>query len=388
MGQLGTARLFREVFGPGPDPVISRAPGRVNLIGEHTDYNEGYVLPFAVDRYTEVALRPRRDGKVLAYAAAFDRLYSCELPLREPERKGEWSDYLVGVLLELSKRGELPHGFEATIIGNVPLGAGLSSSASLEVALAVGLSRLYGLELEGLELVELCQRAESGFVGMPCGIMDQYASYFGEPGKALFLDTRTLRHRPVPLELPGVSFLIVDSGVRRALAGSGCAERRRECEEAALWLARRFPGRGIRSLRDVERGMLDEVRDEMPEILWKRAAHVVEENDRVLKAVEALDGGDVQGVGKLLTASHGLLRDLFQVSTPELDFLVEWGLEHGAFGARLVGGGFGGVTLHLVPREGKEAYVQDLKRAYRARFGLTASVLEVLPAPGAAHLSA
>ncbi len=383
---MEAAEILRERFGTGPDPVVARAPGRVNLIGEHTDYNEGFVLPFAVDRYTEVALRQRRDRKVLVYTSAFDRSFSCELPLRKPSPRGEWSDYLLGILLELSKRGELPHGFEATITGNVPLGVGLSSSASLEVALAVGLSRLYGLELGGLELVELCQRAERDFVGMPCGIMDQYASYFGEPGKALFLDTRALKHEPVPLELPGVRFLIVDSGVRRALADSGYAQRRRECAEATRWLALRFPEKLIRSLRDAEREMLEEVQGEMPDILWKRAAHVVEENARVLETVRALRDGDIRRVGELLTASHASLRDLFQVTTPELDFLVQWALEHGAFGARLVGGGFGGVTLHLVPEEDATDYVRNIRDAYRRRWAREAQAIWVRPGPGARHL--
>ena len=383
---MEAAEILRERFGTGPDPVVARAPGRVNLIGEHTDYNEGFVLPFAVDRYTEVALRQRRDRKVLVYTSAFDRSFSCEFPLRKPSPRGEWSDYLLGILLELSKRGELPHGFEATITGNVPLGVGLSSSASLEVALAVGLSRLYGLELRGLELVELCQRAERDFVGMPCGIMDQYASYFGEPGKALFLDTRALKHEPVPLELPGVRFLIVDSGVRRALADSGYAQRRRECAEATRWLALRFPEKLIRSLRDAEREMLEEVQGEMPDILWKRAAHVVEENARVLETVRALRDGDIRRVGELLTASHASLRDLFQVTTPELDFLVQWALEHGAFGARLVGGGFGGVTLHLVPEEDATDYVRNIRDAYRRRWAREARAIWVRPGPGARHL--
>ncbi|MGY4706700.1 galactokinase [Candidatus Bipolaricaulota sp. J31] len=382
MNPLRAAELLRKVFGAGPGPVISRAPGRVNLIGEHTDYNGGYVLPFAVDRYTEIALRPRRDSLVFVYTATFDEAFSTRLPLADPVPQGRWSDYIVGVLRELCGPNPLPHGFEAAIVSDVPPGAGLSSSASLEVAFAVGLCRLYGLEIEGLELVRLCQRAESEFVGMPCGIMDQYAVYFGEEGKALFLDTRDLKHEVVSLDLPGVSFLVVDSGVKRALAGSGYAARRRECEEAARWLARRFPERGIRSLRDVDRGMLEDVREEMPEVLWKRALHVVEENDRVLAMVKALREGDARKTGALLFSSHVSLRDLFQVSIPELDFLVEWGMAHGAFGARLVGGGFGGVTLHIVPEEAEGEYVAGLKDAYRRKFSITARAFRVHPASG------
>ena len=381
------AELLKEKFGPRPAQVVARAPGRVNLIGEHTDYNQGYVLPFAIDRCTEIALRPREDLRVRAYAASFDEFFSTELAPEKLKPQGGWPDYLLGILHELFAYIDFPCGFEAAIVGNVPLGAGLSSSASLEVALAVGLARLYGLELPGLELVRLCQRAESGFVGMPCGIMDQYAVYFAEPDRALLLDTRTLEHRSVPLELPGVAFLVIDSAVRRALSSSGYAERRRECEEATRWLTERFPEREISSLRDVDEGMLEAVSSKMPERLWRRAKHVVEENARVLAAARALEKGDAETVGRLLSASHRSLRDLFEVSTPELDFLVDWGLEHGALGARLVGGGFGGVTLHLVPEKINESYLADVREAYQQAFGRAITSLEVRPGPGAKALN-
>ncbi|HAF70972.1 MAG: Galactokinase [Acetothermia bacterium 64_32] len=384
---MGAAELLVEKFGPGPFPVVARAPGRVNLIGEHTDYNEGYVLPFAIDRHTEVALRPREDMRASAYAASFDEFFSVELVPKEFRPQGGWPDYLLGILRELSAYIDFPHGLEAAIVGNVPLGAGLSSSASLEVALAVGLARLYGLELWGLELVRLCQRAESGFVGMPCGIMDQYAAYFAEPNRALLLDTRAMEHQAVSLELSDVAFLVIDSSVRRTLTNSGYAERRHECEEAARWLAERFPERGIASLRDVDEGTLAAVSSKMPKQLWRRAKHVVEENARVLAAARALGKGDVETVGRLLYASHRSLRDLFEVSTPELDFLVEWGLEHGALGARLVGGGFGGVTLHLVPERTKEAYLAGIKEAFRRAFGRPAPCWEVHPGLGAKVLN-
>ena len=366
---------------------MARAPGRVNLIGEHTDYNEGYVLPFAIDRYTEVALRPRSDRKFLAYAATYGATFSATLPLENVARRKDWSDYLVGILRELSAYRELDFGFEAAIAGDVPLGAGLSSSASLEVALAVALTCLYGIEIEGLELVRLCQRAENEFVGMPCGIMDQYAVYFAEPESALLLDTRVLIHRAVPLRLGEAALLVVDSGVRRRLSGSGYADRRRECEEAAAWFAREFPDRGVRALRDVDEGMLANSRGKLSEKLWRRAAHVVRENRRVLAMADALEREDLRQVGELLTASHASLRDLFEVSTPELDFLVDWGVAHGALGARLVGGGFGGVTLHLVPKGIRERYLAELTAAYRRRYGLVARAWGVSPAPGAAALN-
>ncbi len=384
MNKGNAAELLAEVFGPGEAPIVVRAPGRVNLIGEHTDYNDGYVMPFAINRYTEVALRPRPDAKALVHAARFSETFSFHLPLEDPHPRGSWSDYLVGILKELASYRELSHGFEAVISGDVPLGAGLSSSASLEVALALALVRLYGIELEGLELVRLCQRAENEFVGMPCGIMDPYVVYFAKPESALLLDTRVLIHRAVPLRLGEAALLVVDSGVRRKLSGSGYANRRRECEEAAAWFARKFPDRGVRALRDVDEGMLMDSRGKIPETLWRRAAHVVRENERVLAMADALERQDLRRAGELLTASHASLRDLFEVSTPELDFLVDWGVAHGALGARLVGGGFGGVTLHLVPREEMERYVKGLERAYREAFGPSVKAWEVRPSPGAA----
>ncbi|MCX7808640.1 MAG: galactokinase, partial [Deltaproteobacteria bacterium] len=216
MKGLHAARLLEEKCGPGVEPVLACAPGRVNLIGEHTDYNEGYVLPFAIDRFTEIAIRPRSDRKVIVYTAAFDDILCIELPLH-PSPRRTWQDYILGVLWEFTKLFEIERGFEAVIWSNIPLGAGLSSSAALEVAFALGLSRLYAIEIGDLDLVKLCQRAERDFVGMPCGIMDQYTAFFAKAGTALLLDARDLRHRYIPLDLTDVAILIVDSNVRRTL---------------------------------------------------------------------------------------------------------------------------------------------------------------------------
>lgn len=379
--------VLEAYFGPGAEPQVARAPGRVNLIGEHTDYNGGYVLPFAIDRWTEVALRPRRDSRVLMFSEAFREKAEFDLPLRAPVPTGSWEDYLKGILLELSRHANLPFGFEGAIVGNVPIGAGLSSSASLEVALALSLSRLYEIELRDLPLIKLCQRAETEFVGTSCGIMDQYVALLGREGAALLLDTLTLRHHYVPLTLGGKAFLVIDSGIRRSLSQSGYNERRRECEEALRWLQNGLPNRPFSSLRHIGHEELRSLAGAMPKRLWQRALHVVMENERVLRAVAALGRGDDLEVGRLLFESHASLRDLFQVSTPELDFLVEWGIGHGALGARLVGGGFGGVTLHLVPAEAKVDYGEGISRAYEERFGRKASVLEVRPGAGAKALS-
>lgn len=378
-------RLLEEKFGPGAKPLLARAPGRVNLIGEHTDYNEGYVLPFAIDRFTEVALRPRGDSKIIVYSSAFDAVVHMELPLH-PFPQKSWQDYILGILWEFSKLFDIEHGFEAAIWSNVPLGAGLSSSAALEVAFALGLSRLYAVEINDVALVKLCQRAERDFVGVPCGIMDQYTSYFAKAGAALLIDTRNLKHQYVPLNLTEVNLLVVDSNVRRVLGGSGYIDRQRECQEAVGWLAQRFPKQGIKTLRDVDEDLLEMVRGEMPDILHRRALHVVRENARVLAMVKALEQGKWGKVGHLLYSSHESLRDLFEVSLPEIDFLVEWGMDHGALGARLVGGGFGGITLHLVSKEASNFYCREISVAYSRRFGKEPTILDVTTYDGAKFL--
>jgi len=375
--------LLEDRFGPGRDAITARAPGRVNLIGEHTDYNGGYVLPFAIDRVTEVALRPRKDRRIRIFAEAFQETAELHLPIEDPTPTGGWQDYLTGILIGLSHRDDLPFGFDGAITGNIPIGAGLSSSASLEVALALGLSRLYNIELEDLDLITLCQRAENEFVGTHCGIMDQYASLLARENSALLLDTRSLKHRYVPLSLDNLTLLIVDSNVRRSLSKSGYNERHRECREALRFLQEALPNRRISSLSDLDSEELNRVRQTMPQTLWKRALHVQEENSRVLKVAKALEEGDTKTVGRLLFCSHVSLRDLFQVSTPELDFLVDWARAHGALGARLVGGGFGGVTLHLVEREETEDYTMGITEAYQKSFGHKSSVIEVHPGPGA-----
>ncbi len=378
--------LLETQFGPGKDAITACAPGRVNLIGEHTDYNGGYVLPFAIDRFTNVALRPRMDKRMRIYAAAFNETFEMELPIVDPAPTGTWRDYLVGILLEIEKRANLSFGFDGVITGNVPLGAGLSSSASLEVALALSLSRLYNVELEDLELVRLCQRAENEFVGTQSGIMDQYASLLARDRSAILLNTTSLEHRYIPLGLGNMALLVINSGVQRELASSGYNDRRRECQEALRWLQEMMPERRLRSLSDLSLDDLHQLEHAMPEILMMRARHVIEENTRVLEMVDALEHEDLTTVGKLLFASHASLRDLFQVSTKELDFLVNWGMENGALGARLVGGGFGGATLHLVSKNCAAEYAEKITAAYHKAFGLTATTIEVRPSPGAKEL--
>ncbi len=324
-----------------------RAPARVNLIGEHTDYSDGYVLPAALPYFTEVEAE-RATG-----VAAFSETFGEERgrPLGAP--RGDWLDYLAGVLWALREAGyDLP-GARFWIRSTVPVGVGLASSAALEVAALKALRALYRLPLADLELALLAQRAEARYVGVACGVMDQVAAALGRPGKALFLDTRSLAFELLPL-FPGVQVVVIDSGVPRRLAESGYNRRRAECAEAARLL-------GVRTLREVtDPGAVET----LPEPYRRRARHVVGENRRVLEAVAALRAGDARRFGELMVASHRSLAENFEVSTPELDRLVELALAHGALGAKLTGAGFGGAVVALVPTGKVEAFRAGVRAGY------------------------
>jgi galactokinase len=349
---------FAGRFGHAPQ-VVESAPGRVNLLGEHTDYNGGFVLPTAILQRTFVALALRNDARVRVRSenVAGDRDYL----LGTEQRAGDWLDYVQGVTVAAA-RSRLPlSGFEAYVRSSIPLGAGLSSSAALEVALLCALQAALGWQLPELELAKLARFGENHLVGVPVGIMDPVACLLAEPGSALFLDTRTLAHRRLPLPA-GTDLVVVDSGVHHALAGNEYRTRRDQCAAAAEAL-------GITELRDVtdvQRAAIEG----LPAPLAARARHVVEENARVLRAVDALEQGDAPLFGALFNASHASLRDDFEVSTPEVDALVACAQAHDhVFGARMTGGGFGGAIVCLV------------------RAGSAAEVLTVLARAGAHPLS-
>ena len=306
--------------------VTASAPGRVNLIGEHTDYNEGFVLPVATPQRTTVRLTPRPDGVVRAASRELGGPF--EYRVGEEKRRGEWIDYVAGVTWALGLRD----GFDLAIESDVPAGAGLASSAALELALGRALREAFGLMVGDEALARIGRRAETGFVGAETGVMDQLAASFGGPDAALLIDCRSLAHRPIPLAF---DLVVLDSGVRHALAGGGgYAERRRECAEAARLL-------GVHALRDAQDAA------GLPPPLDRRARHVIEENARVLAAAGALEACDGDLLGRLMSESHASQRDLFEVSVPEVDALVELAEREGALGARLTGGGFGGAVAAL-----------------------------------------
>ena len=375
---------FAETFGHR-EYRLFRAPGRVNLIGEHTDYNDGFVLPVAIDHDILVAASPRSDRTICAYSTNFDCHITFSLDHIESDADHPWSNYLRGVAFFLEEAGLRPGGFDAVYEGNVPIGAGLSSSAALEVVTAFALQGLFGFEMGPEEMALLCQRAENDFVGMHCGIMDQFVSRLGQAGHALFLDCRSLAHKAVPLAAGDPCIVICDTGVKRELAGSEYNVRREQCEAGVALLQERLPE--VRALRDVTVEQLRAHADSLPSPIRERCAHVVEENDRVMRSLACLRAGDLSGFGRLMNDSHVSLRDQYQVSSPELDTLVDTALAvPGTLGSRMTGAGFGGCTVSLVVADALDEFKQRVVAAYRERFGRDPDIYLTSAVDGAGEL--
>ncbi|MFX0062578.1 MAG: galactokinase [Candidatus Hermodarchaeota archaeon] len=349
--------------------VAVRAPGRVNLIGEHTDYNDGYVLPVAIDFQIQIAAHPRSDRQVHLYSLNFERATSFSLDNITFDSIDSWSNYIRGVAFFLEKTGYSLSGIDAVIYGDVPIGAGLSSSAALEVATATAFERINNFNLGGREKALLCQKAENEFVGMNCGIMDQFISCLGEADHALLIDCRSLEYKQVPLNLKDAYIVIGDTNKQRGLVDSEYNTRRQECEEAVRIFAQTLPH--VRALRDVTPEQFHQLSDQLPPIVRKRAKHVVFENERVLQAESALHKGDLEEFGHQMNASHSSLRHLYQVSCFELDTMVELARNvPGVFGARMTGAGFGGCIVSIVQAENLDRFKREVGKEYRLRTGL------------------
>lgn len=355
-------KIFEQEFGSACDLVV-QAPGRVNLIGEHTDYNDGFVFPVAIDRYVTLAVKKREDQIARVYSSMHGEMG--EVSLNEPlEPVKHWSDYGKGVIREFQKLGKELCGFDAVLVGNVPMGAGLSSSAAVEMAVGKMLMELNGISISGSELALLGQRAENQFVGVNCGIMDQFISANGKEGHALFLDCRDLSFELVPLASDGVNIVICNSAVTRGLTDSAYNERRSACELGVSQIGE-ASGKTISALRDVDLDMLNTYKDKLSEEGYRRCHHVITENARTEKAVEYLKQGDIAAFGKLMGESHVSLRDDYEVSGKELDLLVEIasGLP-GVLGARMTGAGFGGCTVNLVESDCVAAFQSAIEEQY------------------------
>jgi galactokinase len=344
-----------------------RAPGRVNLIGEHTDYNDGFVMPVAIDRGTTVTMVPRADRALVVRSAAYPDVVTIDLDRPGGGPQGTWSDYVRGVAAVLERRGWRLNGADLTIASDVPIGAGLSSSAALEVAVGYGLLDLAGHAIDRTALARACQEAEHEFAGTRCGLMDQFIACHGRAGHALMLDTRSLDAAWLPLPA-GIAVIVCNTMTKHALATDGYNERRADCEAGARALAIRIPR--IRALRDVTPGELAANQDALPERVYRRCRHVVTENARVEAAAAALAAGDLDAFGGLMRASHDSMRDDFEISTRELDLMVDAAMEaDGTIGARMTGGGFGGCTVNLVRAERAAAFETHVRTRFEAATG-------------------
>ncbi len=359
-----------------------RAPGRVNLIGEHTDYNLGFVLPIALDLATYIETAPAGDGRLRIYSEQHrqERSFALE-DIGKLTRQKHWSDYVIGVARQLMARGVPIEPLALRIRSNVPEGSGLSSSAALEVSTAFAL--LQGREFDKLEIAKLCQRAEIDFVGMPCGIMDQYVSVFGRDHAAICIDCRSLEHRTV--ELPqNVEIIAVNSMVKHELGASAYSTRVQECGIAVEAIRRRFPH--VQSLRDANPAEVEKT--PMPRAVMRRARHVVTENARVQLFVHAAERGDLNRMGELFTESHRSMQHDYEITCDEVDFLVDTAIGiPGCHGARMTGGGFGGCTVNLVDPQAVEHFEQQVRGLYRERFHIDPAIFRCVPAAGAGEVS-
>jgi galactokinase len=361
---------FAGIF--GARPAIFSAPGRVNLIGEHTDYNEGFVMPCAIGLRTRVGISPRRDTKLRIESDEFPGSMEFE-SARLPQRAtGTWRDYVLGIAVELEQRGEAAPRANLLVESGVPIGAGLSSSAAIEVASALALLSLNGMVMPLQEVAKLCQHVENTFIGARVGIMDQFVSCLGRAGHALLLDCRSLEFELIPIP-PNLKLVICNTMVKHQHAGGEYNRRRQECDEGVKLFAQLYPH--IHALRDLSVAQVTRHSQEVPETIYKRCLHVVEENGRVSHAAHCLREKDLFGFGDLMRKSHASLRDLYEVSCPELDLMVELaeGLP-GHYGGRMTGGGFGGCTVNMVAEPEAEGFAQQIAMRYQQLAGIKPAI--------------
>ena len=361
---------FKELF--NEEPLIVRSPGRANLIGEHTDYNLGFVLPCAIDKAIYFAVAPREDKVCKLYALNMDQTYESRIDVLQRSEK-VWPNYLMGVLDQLNKAGYAYTGFNCVFGGNIPVGAGLSSSAALEAGLVFMLNHLYDLRMDKLSLVKLAQKAENEFVGVQCGIMDQFINIFAESGTALRLDCRSLEYRYFPFDFDNVSILLFNSNVPHSLASSQYNQRRKECADGVARIAQ--DEMHVKSLRDVSADMLNGFKSFLDPTVYRRCKFVIEENNRLLRACTALEKEDLRSFGRAMVETHDGLSREYEVSCAELDYLV--GLvrdDPRVYGARMMGGGFGGCTINLVEPEAIDAVGRMVGEKYRQKFGIETSI--------------
>ena len=363
------------------EPRFFCAPGRINIIGEHTDYNGGFVLPGAVDKAITMAILPNGSEYVNLISVDHDDA-ALFFRIGGPQPKEQWASYFYGVIEEMRKRGATVGGFNAVFGGDVPLGAGMSSSAALESCIGTALNTLFDLKFTKQELAKIGQMTEHNYIGVRCGIMDQFASIFGRKGHVVRLDCRSLEYQLVPFNPKGIEIVLIDTMVKHLLASSEYNVRRSQCEEGVAVVKKYLPE--VELLRDVTMEELEAHRSELDPVSFKRCSFVINENTRLMDAGAAMDKGDFEEVGRLIYATHDGLSKEYGVSCPELDFIVDIAREHkSVLGARMMGGGFGGCVIALVRKEGVADYIDDVKKKYQVKFDKDPRVIEVEIADGA-----
>lgn len=373
---------FKEKF--GTEGVLYFSPGRVNLIGEHTDYNGGCVLPGAIDKGILAEIKPNGTDQIRAYSVDLDDY--AEFGLREEDKpKASWACYIFGVCREMQKRGGEIKGFDTVFSGDVPLGAGLSSSAALESTFGFGLNELYHCGFDKKELVLIGQKTEHNYCGVNCGIMDQFASVFGKEGHLIRLDCSTMEYEYVPFAPKGYKVVLVDSVTKHELVDSPYNKRRQSCERAAAAIAVNHPQ--VKLLGDANMQMLEEVKGKISEEDYMRATYAIQENERLINTCEALKKGDYETVGKNVYATHHGMSKLYEVSTVELDFLNDVAKECGVTGSRIMGGGFGGCTINIVPEDKYDHFIGTAIAKFKAKFGKEPKIYPVKISDGARRLS-
>jgi len=361
--------------------VKVESPGRINIIGEHTDYNMGFVLPTAIDKKIFFSLKKNGSGtRCSIFSKDLNQGFTFELTAVKPS-KNQWENYLLGVVHEIRELGCNLKGFDCELESNLPIGSGISSSAALECGLASGLNALFDLGLSKMQIVALSQRAEHNFVGTKCGIMDQFASVMSKEGTVTLLDCRSLEYRYIPFELGDTRIVLMNTNVSHNLASGEYNIRKGQCETGVAIIKKRFPD--VSSLRDVDPEMLETCKADLDPVVYNRCLYVVSEKSRILEAVKALEQGDIARLGQLMYATHAGLQHLYAVSCAELDFLVEQAGKYTCVtGARMMGGGFGGCTINLVREDGAEQFFKEVGEAYKQKFNKNLTIFTVTPSEG------
>ncbi|MDR3184286.1 MAG: galactokinase [Prevotellaceae bacterium] len=384
MNEKSIRNAFAEKYGSN-DALVYTSPGRINLIGEHTDYNGGFVFPGAIDKGIMAAIKLNGTGKVRAYAIDLDE--QAEFGLQEADLPAQsWARYIFGICREMTKRGVNVGGFDTAFAGNVPLGAGMSSSAALESTYAFALNELFDGKIDKFELAKAGQATEHNYCGVKCGIMDQFASIFGKAGNLMRLDCRSLEHQYFPFNPKGYRLVLLDTLVKHELASSAYNKRRQSCEAVVAVMQKKHPQ--VKFLRDATLDMLREVKNEVSAEDYNRAEYVIEEISRVLAVCEALEKGDYETVGRKMYETHHGMSKLYEVSCEELDFLNDVAKACHVTGSRVMGGGFGGCTINLVKDELYDAFIRTAKEKYLAKYGKEPKIYDVVISDGARRLPA